>query len=396
LIKVARIIPYFKSSFGGPVHHFKKLILGMQDLDIENYIFTTNVDKKHFLKKRDKIIVSNKINIFKYTPLLKFYHFFLTPQMIIDLLKKKFDIIELSCVRNFQVDLTLFIYSIFRRNVPIILIPHATMSTPDLSKFRYLFKKAYHFFLEKFLLKRVNLFIVVSKSEKDSLIKQKILSEKILIITRAKEVLIDSNEIISGNFRKKYNINKNKVIISCIGRIFRGKGIQFLFKAIPKLKEYSKDFKVVIAGKDDGYLNDLKTLNKNLRIENEVLFTGFLPKKNNQLWELYKDTDILISPSISESFGYVFIEGMIFKIPIIYSNKNNRLLKNGKSGIYVPFGNYNLLTQNIIKLINDKKYRDNLVSNALIIIQNLPSWEKIVKKHYKLYQILIEKRHKKK
>jgi len=361
----------------------------MRDLDIKNYIITTNVDKKRFIHKRDKILASNKVNIFKYTPLLKFYHFFFTPQMIVELLKNKFDIIDLRCVRNFQVDLTLIFYSIFRRNVPIILNTHGTMSTPDLSRLNYLFKKVYYIFFEKFLLKRVNYFIVVSKLEKESLVKQKIPAEKILIISHGKDILIDINKITLGNFRKKYDLDKNTIIISCIGRIFEGKGIQNLLRAIPILKKKVKNFKVVIAGKDDGYLNYLREMVENLKIENKILFTGYLPKKNGSLWELIKDTDILVSPSISESFGHVFIEGISFKIPIIYSNKNNILLENNISGIYVPYGNFKILANKLNKLISNREYCNFLVSNALNNIEKLPFWDGIIKKHNKLYQILI-------
>jgi len=45
LIKIARIIPYFKSSFGGPVNHLKKLIFGMRDLEKES------LSKKYLQKK---------------------------------------------------------------------------------------------------------------------------------------------------------------------------------------------------------------------------------------------------------------------------------------------------------------------------------------------------------
>lgn len=388
-MKIARIIPYFKSSFGGPVNHLKKLLSGMQNLDIENYILTTNVEKKISLLKKNKVVISKRIKIYKYAPIMKYYHFYITPQMIIDLLKNKFDIVDLRCIRNFQVDFTLFFYSIFRRKVPIIINTHGTMSTPDLSIYKHLLKKVFYTFFEKFLLKRVNYFIVVSKLEKESLIKQKIPSEKILTISHGRDVLIDTNNITLGNFRKNYNLDEKTIIISCIGRIFEGKGIQNLLQAIPILKRKIKNFKVVIAGKDDGYLNKLKKIVKNLKIENEAIFTGYLPKMNGSIWELYKDTDILVSPSVSESFGHIFTEGISFKIPIIYSSQNNILLENDISGIYVPFGNSKLLAKKIIKLITNRKYSSVLVSNALNKIEELPTWDKIIKKHQKLYQILI-------
>lgn len=390
-MKIARIIPYFKAGFGGPVNHLMKLLLGMQKLDIENYILTTNIEKQNIFLRKNKIFYSKKFKIFKYAPLLKLYHFFLTPQMIIELLKNKFDIIDLRCVRNFQVDLTLLFYSLFGKKVPIILNTHGTMSTPSFSRFNYLFKKIYYIFFENFLLKRVNYFIVVSKLERESLLIQKIPAEKILIIPHGRDVLIDINKIRIGNFRKKYNINENTIIISCIGRIFKGKGIQYLLKAVPILKKNNNNFKIVIAGKDDGFLHQLKNIVKTLKIEKKVLFTGFLSKTNGSLWELYKATDILISPSLSESFGHVFIEGIAFKIPIIYSNEDNLFLEDGKSGIYVPFGNYKSIANKIIESIDDKNYVNNLVSNALNTIKKLPLWEEIFKKHYKLYRLLLER-----
>lgn len=391
-MKIARIIPYFKSGFGGPVNHLKKLLLGMQDLNIENYILTTNIDKKNSLLSKNQILYLKNFKIFKYVPLLKFYHFFLTPQMIVDLIKNKFDIIDLRCFRNFQVDFALLFYSIFRRNIPIIFNTHGTLSTPDLSRIKNLFKKVYYTFFEKFLLKRVNYFIVVSLSEKNILVEKGIPSEKILVISHGKNLLIDSNDIKSGNFRNKYKIDKNTILISCIGRIYQGKGIQYLLRAVPELKKSIKNFKIIITGKNDGFLDYLQELIKSLKIEKEILLVGFLSKKDDQLWELYKDTDFLVSPSLSESFGHVFIEGISFKIPILYSNQNNLFLKDGKSGIYTPFGNYKKIAEAIINLINKPKLKDLLVSNAILALNDFPTWEKIFKIHNKLYQILKKKR----
>ncbi len=392
-MKIARIIPYFKSSFGGPVNHLKKIILGMQNLDIKNYIYTVNFEKKNFLKIRNRFLTSNEINIFKFVPLLKIYHFFFTPQMVIELVRNQFDIIDLNCVRNFQVDLTLLFYSIFRRNVPILLNTHGTMSTPDISKFRYLFKKAYLIFFEKFLLKRVNYFLVVSKLEKESLIKQKIPAEKILVILHGKDLLIDSDKILSGNFRKKHNLEKETILISCVGRIFEGKGIQYLLKSVPFFKNNIKKFKVVIAGKDDGYLNQLIRITKDLKIEDHIIFTGNLSKTDNSLWELYKDTNVLISPSLSESFGHIFMEGISFNLPIIYSNENNLFLEDEISGVYVPFGNYKLIAKKIIQLTEDKNRVERLIINSQNARKNLPLWEEVFQKHYNLYRYLKSRTH---
>jgi len=159
-------------------------------------------------------------------------------------------------------------------------------------------------------------------------------------------------------------------------------------KAIPILKKNLMNFKVVIAGKDDGFLSNLKELIKILNIENDVIFTGYLPKMNNALWELYKDTDILVSPSYFESFGYVFIEGITFKIPIIFSSQNDIILEDGKSGIYTPYSDYKTLAKNILQSINNRNIVKYLTTNASNSIKDFPDWNSVLKKYYKIYRKL--------
>ncbi len=112
--------------------------------------------------------------------------------------------------------------------------------------------------------------------------------------------------------------------------------------------EKIKNFKVIIAGEDNGYLSALKILIQKLKIEDYVIFTGSLPKNDGMLWNQYKDTDIFVSPSISnqELEGYSGKES--FRLPIIpeYSTPNYH--------IYYLILKDQILRDSLLKYLNSK------------------------------------------
>jgi glycosyltransferase involved in cell wall biosynthesis len=56
-----------------------------------------------------------------------------------------------------------------------------------------------------------------------------------------------------------------------------------------------------------------------------------------ELWRLYRDSDIYVMPSFSDTFGMVFLEAMAFSLPIIALNRpyTREIVKDGESGLLV-------------------------------------------------------------
>ena len=79
-----------------------------------------------------------------------------------------------------------------------------------------------------------------------------------------------------GCFKKKFNLSEDRKIILYLGRIHKIKGIDFLIKAFAHLinEMNFRDAVLVIAGPDDGYLNETKFLAQDLGILNSILFTS--------------------------------------------------------------------------------------------------------------------------
>jgi glycosyltransferase involved in cell wall biosynthesis len=132
----------------------------------------------------------------------------------------------------------------------------------------------------------------------------------------------------SGNYRpvQKSPQNRKKYIdkytkddyILCVGTIEPRKNLPVLIKAFKLLKEREFPAKLVIAGGKGWQYEDTVKLPRNLGIEKEVIFTGYVDEET--MLYLYNFAVLSVYPSIYEGFGIPVIEAMSCGTPVIVSN----------------------------------------------------------------------------
>lgn len=156
---------------------------------------------------------------------------------------------------------------------------------------------------------------------------------------------------------------KSKYKIGFAGRISKEKGIEVLLNAIPELKKrLGSDFKILIAGPSEeviggGNIGDLRAL-LDLYKDNVVLLGSIRPENMSSF---YKAIDVLVLPSTEkiESFGFVQVEAMLNKIPVVASNLPGvrmpiKLTNMGK--VVIPDNSIDLVHSISDVLKNKKKY----------------------------------------
>jgi glycosyltransferase involved in cell wall biosynthesis len=100
-------------------------------------------------------------------------------------------------------------------------------------------------------------------------------------------------------------------MIFYVGRHAEQKGIELLIYAFNKLDE---DATLVLGG--NGHMTEaLKNFSEMLGIEEDVIFTGFIP--DEQLGDYYCAADVFVSPSISEPFGLTITEAVSCGTPVV-------------------------------------------------------------------------------
>ena len=101
-------------------------------------------------------------------------------------------------------------------------------------------------------------------------------------------------------------------------------------------------------------------MTKNLRLENVVIFEGFV----ENVEEIYDKLDILLMCSRFEAFGRVTVEAMLRRVPVIGfdSGGTSELIENEVTGF--KFKNCNDIIQALDKLVNEPNLWQNVVKKA--------------------------------
>ena len=111
--------------------------------------------------------------------------------------------------------------------------------------------------------------------------------------------------------------------------------------------------------------------------------------KKEELINYYRQSDIFVMPSITETFGLTYAEALSQSTPIIYSKNQgfDGYYEDGIIGYSVNSKNVKEIAEAIIKIVNNY---DFISSNCTINI-DVFNWETIVKIYLKIYTQIMNK-----
>jgi len=168
----------------------------------------------------------------------------------------------------------------------------------------------------------------------------------------------------------------------------RHKAFEILFEALSKLKASTANFVLfaTISNADwpDGF-KKYKLMIKSLDIENNVIFTGRIPQ--DEIKVFYKNCDIMVYPSLCESFGFSMIEAMGYGLPIVAADTpiNKEICK--EAALYYSPSDPSDAAKKILKSF-DKAVRDNLINEAKKRVTSYDwSWERYTKQFISLINL---------
>ncbi|CAM4523674.1 glycosyltransferase involved in cell wall biosynthesis [Paenibacillus endophyticus] len=265
-------------------------------------------------------------------------------------------------------------YELYKKyNIPYIVAVRNT----DVNKY---FKYAFH--LRKYALKimrNAKKVIFISPSY------QKYVLDKYVPNIAKKEIIFKTKVIPNGVdefwlnetlVRRNINIKNPRLIF--VGRIDKNKNLKSVLQVVQLLRNKGLESTLEVVG--DGPLRD--ELQKECEIDNNIVFHGAIYDKE-VLRDMYFNSDILVVPSFTETFGLVYLEAMSCGMPIIYTKNQgfDGFFEEGKVGYAVdPYNPKNML--NAINEIMDN-YED--ISAYCFEAVKAFEWENIAKDYLELY-----------
>jgi len=136
---------------------------------------------------------------------------------------------------------------------------------------------------------------------------------------------------------KRYHLPDDVPLVLYVGGISPHKNLDGLLRSLDLLRRRGcVAWHVVIVGDYEhdsfhGCYPELCALRRELRLDNLVTFTGFVP--NEDLVQLYNAATLLVLPSFSEGFGLPVVEAMACGLPVAASDRGSLPEVIGSAGV---------------------------------------------------------------
>jgi len=305
-------------------------------------------------KKKDFLIFSpNENNLINHKTIFKFSRKFGKNLFLSFLINKNIN----EIIQENNIDIVHFhcgpggLILIKKPSVKLICTVHHTYYQQQkyipFQKWKYLL-----YLLERKMYHNADKIITVSESTKEVLVKNYNVSpEKIVVIYNGVNFKI---------FKKIKSIKKIPNSLLYVGRLDKRKGIDFLVKSIPLVKNEIPDIKLFIIGKGKSREKLEKFVEEN-NLEDNIKFLGFVPDDELPKW--YNQCKLTIVPSVFEGFGITVIESLACGTPVVGTNTDGikDIIKD--KNMLVKFGDKEDLAKKIVKLLENNQIKFNFKKN---------------------------------
>ncbi len=179
-------------------------------------------------------------------------------------------------------------------------------------------------------------------------------------------------------FKKKYNIPKDKKLILFLSRINIKKGLDLLLPAFKTIIAKRNDCILVLAGPDDGYLNETGRFIETESLQESIKLVGMLVGEDKLA--AFVDADIFVLPSHSEGFSIATLEALVSGIPSLLSDRVGfgESIRESNAAHLVEL-NPESIVNGLTKMLDDENYCELLANNGKALVKEKYDIELVAK-----------------
>ena len=179
------------------------------------------------------------------------------------------------------------------------------------------------------------------------------------------------------------------------GTLIKRKGIEDFLSALSNIKANKIPFTAVIVGgtSDEQYYSYVQNMSKELNLDENLTFTGTLPK-HDQVLEYISKSGILVLPTYADTAPVVVAESQACKTGVIAYDVDGvpGMIEHDKTGMLVELFNVKMLAETMIALLGDKKKLDTIVETARSHAEQMYHPDLVANKTKELYNYLFNKK----
>jgi len=278
--------------------------------------------------------------------------------------------------------LAVIVKKLFNRKIVLLSTKHGYEEKYCSNYHRYNGRIHYnlYYFISKYLLANIDKQVAVSKAMSDLYYQLKLTDYRLPFVHHG----ININALQQADDKTQYRFGNQQLLI--LGRIEEVKGHTYLFNALPEVVKIFPEVKLLIIG-NGAQQPQLQNQAAALGIEKNILFLGFQPNP----YPFMENSDMMVSPSLYESFGLVFIEAYAIKLPVIAFDAPaaNEIISNNETGLLVPVYDGSKLAEKIIWLLQNPAERKRLADAAYEKYINYFNTNRMVKETADWYRSVV-------
>lgn len=170
-------------------------------------------------------------------------------------------------------------------------------------------------------------------------------------IVEGRKIHVIPNCVVAREHAEREYRKSGKLNILYLGYASERKGVFELLKAARILKDKRIDFCLRVGG--NGEIDKCRVLIEQLGLQDDVILYGWVVGKEKE--NLFDISDVLVLPSMYESFGIVLLEAMVHQLPVVCGSNgySRELIEEGKEGYVAKSGNAKSIAEKLV-LLNDR------------------------------------------
>ncbi|MCE4976460.1 glycosyltransferase [Staphylococcus hominis] len=230
------------------------------------------------------------------------------------------------------------------------------------------------------------------KKKEDYILKNANKINGVIVLTEAqrkdivKDYKINNVYVISNfiNITENYCDTSNSNIVGHISRLVPQKGLTYLIEVAEKVIKKNNQVEFHLYGNGEER-KKLENLIHEKKLNNNVKLLGY----TNNAIEKIKEFACVVSTSQFEGQGLSIIEAMLLKKPVIAFDVKygpSDFIRDEENGYLIDNKNIEEMSNKILRVLNDKKLRDELGKKGRETIIELYNSEKLIQKWKELFK----------
>jgi glycosyltransferase involved in cell wall biosynthesis len=185
-------------------------------------------------------------------------------------------------------------------------------------------------------------------------------------------------------WRRSLGIADDELVIAFLGRVVMEKGLDLFAEAIGALRERGVKHRVLVIGEGPARSWFEEQLP-------DAVFTGELT--GDDLARAVASADVLLNPSITETFGNVTLEAMACALPVVaaIASGTTNLIRDGETGVLVDAVDIDGFADALEAYARDPELRRRHGEAGLAVAETM-DWDRINSAVIRTYAHAIEKR----